>query len=155
MVSLIAALMLFAAPPPVADPGGTAVVFGTVSQSEWCPAGNVRVDLRTGDYAFTARAPREVCNDENLERPVSEGRLGGPKLRALRQAFERAFREGLDRCRDGRELDEVVISNGGPHILVLTDGRSTGAAPTDLSCWTDAAWALHHQLDDTFPSPRR
>jgi len=155
MLSLLASLMLFAASPPVADPSGTAVVFATVGESEWCPAGNVRVDLRTGDYAFTATAPRAVCQDATLERPVSEGRLDESRLRALRQDFQRAVGDGLNVCRNGRAPHDIIISNGGLHVLVVTDGRRTDAAPTDLSCWTEAAVSLHDRLYDTFARPTR
>jgi hypothetical protein len=155
MLSLLASLMVFAASPPVADRPGTAVVFATVGESEWCPAGNVRVDLRTGDYAFTATAPRTVCQDETLERRVSEGRLYGAQLRVLRQDFQRTVSDGLNLCRNGRAPEETIFSNGGLHVLVVTDGRRTDAAPTDLSCWTPAAWSLHDRLAETFPRPTR
>lgn len=156
MISLFASLMLFAASPPVGDTRGTAMVFATVGESEWCPAGNVRVDLRTGDYAFTATAPRAVCQDENLERPVSEGRLTGARLRALRQGFQGAVTDGLDFCRNGRRPEEeIVFSNGGLHVLVVTDGRHTDAAPSNLSCWTPAARSLHDRLYQTFARPTR
>ncbi|MGZ9100424.1 MAG: hypothetical protein ACXW3O_12035 [Brevundimonas sp.] len=142
------------APPTVVDHRRTAVVLGTVGQSEWCPAGNVRVDLETGEYALTARAPRAVCQDLDLERPIVEGRLDGSRLRALQQAFQRTITDGLNDCRGGRHPDEIIISNGGLRVLVVTHGRATDAAPTDLSCWTEAARALHDLLDETFPSSR-
>lgn len=143
-----------AAPPMVIDHRRTAVILGTVGQSEWCPAGSVRLDLATGEYALTARAPRAVCQDLDLERPIVEGRLDASRLHALRQAFQRATTDGLNDCRGGRRPDEIIISNGGPHVLVVTHGRANDAAPTELSCWTEAAWALHHLLDETFPSSR-
>lgn len=143
-----------AASPGVSEHPATAVIFGTVGQSEWCPAGSVRVDLRTGGYALTARAPREVCQNPDLERPVVEGTLDPTRLRALRQAFQRTTRDGLDACRGGRRPDDMIISNGGLHILLVTDGRATDAAPSDLSCWTEAAWAMHNLLAVTFPSSR-
>lgn len=66
-LSLAAALTLSAcasAPSPTqGDPQRTAIILGTVGQSEWCPAGNVRIDLETGDYVLTARAPRAVCQN--------------------------------------------------------------------------------------------
>ena len=142
-------------PTSIDDETRTAVIFGTIGQSEWCPAGNVRVDLETGRYVLTARASRDVCQNADLERPTAEGTLNAAKVRTLRRAFQRATLGGLDGCRGGQRLrqDEIVISNGGLHVLVVTDGHHTGAAPTDLSCWTDAAWVLHRILDDTFPTP--
>jgi hypothetical protein len=143
-----------AASPGVREHPATAVVFGTVGQSEWCPAGSVRVDLRTGGYALTAKAPREVCQDPDLERPVVEGTLDAARLRALQRAFQRTISDGLDACRGGRRPDDIIVSNGGLHILLVTDGRATDAAPGDLSCWTEAAWAMHNLLAATFPSSR-
>lgn len=143
-----------ATPPKAPDNRQTAVVLGTVGQSEWCPAGNVRVDLETGKYALTARAPRIVCQDRDLERATVEGRLDASRLLALQQAFQKAITGGLNKCRGGQRSDEVIISNGGLRVLVVTNGRATDAAPTEISCWTDAAWALHNLLDQTFPSSR-
>lgn len=143
-----------AASPRVSEHPATAVIFGTVGQSEWCPAGSVRVDLRTGRYALTARAPREVCQDLDLERPVVEGTLDATRRRALQQAFQRTILDGLDDCRGGRRPDDMIISNGGLHILLVTDGGATDAAPSDLSCWTEAAWAMHNLLAATFRSSR-
>lgn len=116
----------------------TAVIFGTVGHSEWCPAGNVRVDLVTGRYELTPRAPRAVCLDTDLERRSFEGRLEGSRLRALQQASEHALADGFDKCRAGMRSDEIVVSNGGVPVLVVTDGRGTASAPSDLNCWTDA-----------------
>lgn len=143
-----------AGPQPVSNDVRTAVIFGTVGQSEWCPAGNVRVDLETGRYALTHRAPRTVCRDANLERPISEGRLDGAQLRALEQAFQRAVRHGLNDCRAGTRPEDIIVSNGGVPVLVVTDGRGTTSAPTELNCWSDAGRELHRLLDTTFPSSR-
>lgn len=143
-----------AAPPLVRDQQRTAFVFATVGQSEWCPAGNVTVDLETGDYAFTAPAPRTVCQNPRLERPVVEGRLSASQIGPLRQSFDRASEQGLNACQSGRRPSDVVISNGGLHVLVLNNGRATNAAPSELSCWSEAAWELHRLLDATFPSGR-
>src|SRR4051812_12717904 len=64
---------------PAAAPGlgRTAWVFATIGHSEWCPPGNVRLDLVTGLYAVTGRAARPVCGRRGLERPVVTARLGG------------------------------------------------------------------------------
>src|SRR5262249_2374476 len=81
----------------------TAWVFATVGHSEWCPAGNVWLDLKSGKYAFTPRAARSVCNDATLERPVMQRRFVGGQLAAIRSAYARALSEGLENpaCRDG------------------------------------------------------
>lgn len=141
-----------ASPQPVSNDVRTAVIFGTVGQSEWCPAGNVRVDLETGQYALTRRAPRAVCWDASLERPISEGRLDGAQLHALEQAFQRAVSHGLNDCRAGTRPDDIIVSNGGVPVLVVTDGRGTTSAPTEFNCWSDAGRNLHSLLDTTFQS---
>ena len=143
-------------PPLINEHAQTAVIFGTVDQSEWCPAGNVRIDLETGQYALTKGASRDVCQNDDLERPVAVGRLGTDRVRTLKRAFQRTTMDGLDGCRGGSQLrtDDIIVSNGGLHVLVVTDGRHTDAAPTDLSCWSAAAWILHDLLDDTFRTPQ-
>ena len=133
--------------------GRTALVFSTVGQSEWCPAGSLLLDLSSGEYKFTARASRPLCSNPNLERPVQRGRLDSERLEELQSSHRRAQAEGLDSCRNGRR-GEVVVSNGGERILVLTSGAGSMAAPDELGCWTDAARALHQALSDAFPSPR-
>ncbi len=156
MLRLLAALTLTgqpAAPPDNFGPGRTATVFSTVGQSEWCPAGNVWLDLSTGEYIFTARASRLICSKPDLERPSRKGRLDPARLAALRSAYRRAQAEGLDDCRDGRR-GRIVFSNGGPQILVLTSGARSTAAPDELGCWTEAAEVLHRTLSSSFPSPR-
>jgi len=132
------------APPP-------ATIFATIGHSEWCPAGNVQLDLATGDYALTPRAARAVCQDVDLVRPVRRGRLDAAPLAAIRAAYVRAQAEGLDACRRG-DHQEHVISNGGTPILVLTSGARTIAAPRELNCWSRAASALHKALDVPFAS---
>jgi hypothetical protein len=150
-----------AAPGPAPSLGGTAWIVATVGQSEWCPAGNVRLDLRTGRYQFTARAPRRVCNERGLERPVSVGTLRAGRLESVRAAYLRALSEGLENpaCREGGHPQEIVVDNGGPRILVLANGSATGSPPDELTCWSRAAFALHEELERQFPSdparPRR
>ena len=110
------------------------------------------MNLGTGKFAFTSKAPRAVCQDSDLERATVEGRPSGPRLRALQNAFQRTMRDGLDYCEGGRRpSEEIIIVNGGLQVLTVTDGRRTDAAPTDLSCWTGAAHAMHSLLEDTFP----
>ena len=160
MSALLAAFIAAGQPAPPAEafgPGRTAWIFSTVGQSEWCPAGNVRLDLRTGEYAFTATAAREVCYDSDLERPVTTGTLGADDLAAVRAAYSLAQADGLEQpvCRDGGRPERLIISNGGPHILLVASGAITMSAPDDLSCWSDAALALHDLLDEEFASEKR
>jgi hypothetical protein len=154
MLAFIAALVLPAQAVTPVSVGQTAWVFSTIGQSEWCPAGNVMLDLRTGRYALTSRADRQVCNDPALERPVKRGVLTGKQLASARAAYLRAFSEGLDKstCRDGHPLrpDELVISNGGVRILVVASGSRTLPAPEELTCWSEAASALKDLLDHIF-----
>src|SRR5258708_28858776 len=100
----LAVASLFIGEPKTLGVGQTAWVFSTVGQSEWCPAGNVMLDLRTGRYSLTPRAPRGVCNDPKLERPVTHGTLAGGQLASARSAYLRAVSEGLksSACRNGR-----------------------------------------------------
>lgn len=151
MYALLSALFLAAYQPP-ANPRQTAWVFATVGQSEWCPAGNVMLDLRTGRYDFTARASRDICNDPKLERPVTHGALSVEKLASVRLAYQRVLSEGLESqaCRDHKRPDYIVIDNGGVRVLVVTSGYASSPAPDDLTCWSDAATALKDLLDRTF-----
>ena len=151
LAALIAPVQPAQAPTP-ATLGRTAWIFSTVGHSEFCPAGNVSVDLRTGRYTLTQRAPRRVCDEVSLERPVKTGTLVGKPLARLRGAYLRVVTEGFESaaCREGAARQEIVISNGGTPILVLTTGRGTGSAPDDLGCWNEATTALHDALDDTF-----
>lgn len=157
MLSLLAAALAAGQPGPSADPDfphRTAWIVATVGHSEWCPAGNVRLDLVSGRYALTPRASRRVCDEAGLERPVTEGRLDADRLAAVRAAYRRVLAEGLESpaCADGGRPERLVISNGGPQILLLATGAETGLAPDDLSCWSDAAFALHDALDEAFES---
>ena len=81
-----------------------------------------------------------------------KGRLAAEKLAAIRTAFLRATSEGFESaaCREGKKLDEIVISNGGTPILVATSGIGSLSAPDDLTCWSKAATDLQHLLDDAF-----
>jgi hypothetical protein len=162
MLSLIAAFWAATQPAPPPPPnvgalGRSAWVFATVEHSEWCPAGNVRLDLRTGNYAFTAGAPRRICQQAGLERPVATGRLEAHRLAALRAAAARVLTEGFvdPACRDGGRPHTIVVDNGGTPVLLLTNGAGTAAAPDNLSCWSEAANALHASLEETFSPPHR
>ena len=155
MFPLLATLILAAQPPApsAASPAGTARIFSTVGHSEWCPAGNATVDLGTGRYSLTPRAPRPRCNDAGLDRPRLEGVLSGGTLAAVRAAYGRVLTEGLRKpvCR-GPDGEVVIVSNGGTPILVLTTGALTASAPENLACWTDAADKLHQALEEAFSS---
>ena len=160
MSALLAAFIAFGPPAPPAEafpPDRTAWIFSTVGQSEWCPAGNVRLDLRTGQYAFTATASPATCDEPGLERPVRTGTLDAGDLAAVRAAYSRAQMDGLEQpvCREGGRPERLIISNGGPHILLVASGAITMSAPDDLSCWSEAALALHDLLDEEFASDNR
>jgi len=135
--------------------GRTAWIVATVEQSEWCPAGNVKLYLQTGGYERTHRASRLVC-DMVLDRRVTSGTLGRKRLAEIRAASLRVLAEGLESraCREGRPPEDILISNGGTPILVLSTGFDTGSAPDVHSCWSAAARDLHDRLSDAFPSPR-
>jgi hypothetical protein len=136
-----------------ADVGRTAWLVATVGHSEWCPAGNVRLDLRTGGYAFTARAERRFCGKAGLEHR-GMGRLRAGRLAAVRTAYLRVLTEGVESrsCRDGRGPERLILSNGGTPILLVADGKTMVSAPDNEGCWSSAATALHELLDDTFHS---
>jgi hypothetical protein len=157
MLVLLAPLLasLVTAPQPLhpsLETDRTAWIFSTITQSEWCPAGNVMLDLRSGRYALTPGAARSVCNDPNLQRSVTHGTLRGERLAALRRAYRRVLSEGLESetCRNGGRPEEIYISTGGVPILVITTGAFTFSAPEELGCWTEAADAFHHLLDRQF-----
>jgi hypothetical protein len=135
----------------------TARIFSTVGHSEWCPAGNVTLDLKTGRYALTATAPRRICQDVRTERPVEEGTLSGNRLAAVRAAYRRVWAEGVEdpACRESGPARGIVVSNGGTRVLVATSGWASLSAPDDLSCWSEAANDLHDALDEAFGSRRR
>jgi hypothetical protein len=150
MLLLVTALLLM---PRSAEPETSrATIFSTIEHSEWCPAGNVRLELGTGEYVLTPRASRRVCANPDLVRPTATGRLGEERLAAVRQAYRRVQAEGLNDCRDGRRPQRIIVMNSGTPILVLTSGARTTAAPDEHSCWTGAALALQSSIDDIFRS---
>jgi hypothetical protein len=132
--------------------GKTAQILSTVEHSEWCPAGRVALDVRTGRFDFTARASRRICNETNLERPVRKGKLSPGDLDAVRAAYLKALTEGLEStvCRNGARPQEIWITNGGVPILVLASGAWTVSAPDDLTCWSQSARELQDLLDRLF-----
>lgn len=160
MAPLFAALSASTQSPLALKPGTfgqTAWVFSTIAHSEWCPAGNVMLDLRSGEYRLTARAPRRTCHDASVGRPATTGRLQQASLGALRAGYTRAIAQGLANadCEQGRQPTKSIITNAGTPVLVLTNGQRTFAAPADLSCWSQAADALHDALDRAFPATRQ
>jgi hypothetical protein len=155
MLSFLAALLAAIQPTPAATPdafGQPAWIFATIHHSEWCPSGNVRLDLRTAQFALTAGAARRVCNNIRLERPVVTGTLEKEQLNRVLAGFQRVQAEGVEKsvCRNGGRPDEVIVSNGGTPLIVLATGAETGWSPSDLTCWTDAAHSLHNVLEDIF-----
>jgi len=151
MMEMLAALMFLGQPPiPVDRPlSDGPVLFSTIDHSEWCPAGNVQINLGSGDYTLTRGAARGVCRDPKLVRPILRGRLDAPALAAIRQAYQRAEREGMNACENGKP-GEIIVSNGGTPIMVLTNGIGTRTAPQSHSCWSDAALALHRMIGRGF-----
>ena len=149
---LVALLATVQAPTASVRPGQTAWIFSTIGHSEFCNPGHVRLDLRTGRYSLTPRAPRRLCDKPGLERPVRSGTLVKGSVESLRAAYQRVLAEGLENpvCREGGKLHDIIISNGGTPILVVATGRAVGLAPDDLSCWSEAATALHNALDRAF-----
>jgi hypothetical protein len=152
---LLAALLSAGHAPPTSDafaPGRTAWVFATIGHSEWCPPGDVRLDLTTGRYTLTPRSARRACNQTGRDRPAVAGRLGPAGLGAIRSAYRRVLEEGMLRpsCRNGMRPDRIVVMNGGTPILVMATGAAARSAPDDASCWSDAADSLERALDDAF-----
>jgi hypothetical protein len=154
MLSLLLTLLVAAQQAPVATRSGT--IFATIAHSEWCPAGNVQLNLRKGEFRHTPRAARRVCHDRGIERVSRSGRLSAAQLAAVRSAFDRVRTEGMvdPPCHAGRGQRPLVISNGGTPVLALTDNLRTMSAPDELGCWSGAANAMHALLDQTFQQPR-
>jgi hypothetical protein len=151
MIGLLFAAAVASAAPAPAPLGKTAWVFATVGNSEWCPAGNVRLDLVKGTYALTPRASRRVCQDRDLERPVLNGKLGKTDLAAARAAYARAVAEGLHDPTCRRDKDTfIAIYNGGAKLMVVATGQRTSGASSDINCWSPAADALYETLNDIY-----
>lgn len=154
MLKLMLALVTAALMPPLPQVGGkgqTARLFATVGMSEFCPHGNVSLDVTSGRYEFTPRAPRRICNDANLERPVYRGVLPHREVETIRAAYARVLSEGLGETGCNPE-GAMVVSNGGTPILVITTGAYSASAPDDAVCRSDAANALLDILEEIFAS---
>ena len=149
LMSLLAMMMAgpTAASPDRFAPHRTAVVFSTIDNSEWCPAGHVQIDLVTGQYVATrGRLFGDGCDDPNLERPVTKGQVAGEDLALLQVAYVRAETDGLSVCSPGVGPVSQRGSNGGPQILILITGAQVVAAPEELGCWSAAAKSLERAL---------
>ena len=143
----LAALLLGAVPSAGARQEGT--IVSTVANSEWTPAGQVRLDLRTGRYDLR-HAPSRLAPQAPVR--TSRGRLASSELQPLRAAAAKARAEGLvhEACRNGGPPPQIVISNGGPEYLALSRGGEHLEAHRDLGCWTEAAQNLEQLLEATF-----
>jgi hypothetical protein len=88
---------------------------------------------------------------------VDQGQTSRAELGGSPHAYFRALTQGLENpdCQPAGRLNNVVVSNGGTPVLVLTNGRGTLSAPDELSCWSDAADALHEALDSAFSSAQQ
>jgi hypothetical protein len=157
MLAALAAAAQQAPPANAASLGQTAWIFSTIDHSEFCPAGNVKLDLRSGRYEPIQGAARKICDEANLERPVKSGKLGANQLARIQEAYLRVLNEGFESkaCRNGEKLDHIIVSNGGTPILVLTTGNFSAIAPENLTCWSDSANAFHKLLGKTFGSSRQ
>jgi len=136
----------------VGRPVISTAIFATVGHSEWCPAGTVYLDLRTGRYALMPPAERRVCDSADLERRVEQDTLRDDQLGAIRTAHEAVQVEGLIQpaCRAGLGPPNIVVRNGGRVTMVLSGPVRTEAAPDDLGCWTAAADRLHRVMQQIF-----
>lgn len=135
----------------------TAFVYATIQHSEWCPAGNVQLNLRTGEFILTERADRVNCHDLSIERQSRKGMLNQNDLQTFRDAFDLVRSEGLETsiCRAGGKPDDIIVSNGGLPTLVVTTGAKTEHAPDRLECWSEAAKSLRVLLETTFDPYRK
>ena len=131
-------------------PAVSATIFATVGQSEWCPPGTVFIDVLSGHYVLMP-AERRTCQLPGDRRALTEGTVSADQLRSIREAQLAAQSEGLelDPCPRGR----IVVSNGGPQVLIVTSREQTFVAPEQLGCWTPAANRLHDVLSEIFSPP--
>lgn len=150
-IALLAALVQ-PVPSPTAGAGPMARIFATVGHSEFCPAGNVTLDVTTGRYELTPRAPRRNCDEPTLERPARTGILDGERLHAVRSAYARVLSEGLEvaGCTQNPPREVIIVANGGVPILIVTTGQLAASAPDNRICWSVAANALHLAVDRAF-----
>lgn len=155
MVPLLLAFLVSAQPAPIPSSGwpeSSGVILSTVGHSEWCPPGNVRLDLGTGRYLLAPHSRPDTCNAPHLQRPVRQGAVSRATLERLRAASLRLEAEGVlnPDCRAGRKPQNLVISNGGTPHLALSTVRGVTWSPDDLSCWSKAGMDLHQALERVF-----
>jgi hypothetical protein len=151
-VAVASAATPVSASAPEPGPSRSASIFATVGHSEWCPPGNVRLNLATGRYTVTAPRSWRTCRRSPFRSRVRTGVLPADALTDVQIAHHDAAGLGLDNpaCRNGRRPDAVVISNGGLPTLRLTSRGRTTSPPRDLTCWSEAARHLHSVLDNAF-----
>jgi len=138
-----------------AGPRPSASIFATVGHSEWCPAGQVRLNLATGRYTVTAPRTWRTCRMPAFPRRVRTDVLAAADLIAVRAAYYGALSDGLEHpgCRGEGRRPLPVVSNGGLPSLRLANRARTISAPKEMHCWSAAARRLHRMLEDLF-APR-
>jgi hypothetical protein len=149
LLLLLASTVLAPAPNSSEEPR---LIIATVGHSEWCPPGDVNLDLKTGRYFLVPRGPRESCNERDHPRAARQGVLRGEALERIRSASLRVDAVGAlnPDCRDGGKPRDLVTSNGGTPRLALSTAAAVIRAPDDLSCWSGAVNQLHRILEDVF-----
>ena len=150
MIGATAAFALFAASPgPAAQAASTeptsAAVFAILDRNEWCPGGGVFLELQTGAFTLYRRGERPECSSLHAPVPIERGVLDSTALQRLRSVFLTARRAGLKRAGC-----EPIVSNGGPHGLVIVGSGFSAAAPEEEGCWSQEASALFDELFEVF-----
>ena len=120
-----------------------------MDKNEWCPGGSVYVDLNTGSFMLQRRQDRPVCHDAKTRRFVEQGKLSRKALVELRLAYGKAREAGL-----GRQPCQLIVSNGGPEVLVIAGPAFSAAAPENEGCWSKEASTLHAKLFRLFGQKR-
>jgi len=154
MLAILAAFIAAGqlASPSTAIPLDRIRIIATIGHSEGCPSGNVILDLPIGSYVLTPRAARSFCKDMKLNKRVISGTLRRERIAAMQSASQRVLSEGLQKpaCRERGRPENIIVSNGGTPILVITDGITTTSAPDDFTCWSEAANSFYEVLDEAF-----
>ncbi len=125
-------------------------IFALLDKNEWCPGGSVFLDLNSGSYVLHPRLERSACADNSTVAVIEKGRVSGQVLKRVRSEFADASRLGLrkNEC-------QIVISNGGPEILVLSSPVFSDITPENEGCWSAEAVILHQTLFDLFGRQRK
>jgi hypothetical protein len=147
---LAAPVALLLAQPLYAQNDSPAALFALMDKNEWCPAGSVYVDLRTGAFLLRPRLQRPACQDPKSQAPVERGRLDQASLLELRSASAKAREAGL-----ARKICLLRLSNGGPEALTIFAPGLSATTPENEGCWSDEATALHDRLYRLFGQPRQ